>query len=278
MSNTDREKAQTDWLNNTTNVMCATIAFGMGVDKSDVRFVYHHSMPKSLGAYAQETGRAGRDGKNAVCILYFNYQDFHRSMKLIDNDNVTGVILEKKKKDLREMVVFCDEIVECRHTILENHFSTISSPKNCRTMCDNCQNRGNCYVSDFSEQAKLIYDAVKLCNGGSVTITLNQLVEVLVGANGRSVKEKPILTNFVRKLGKIGWENSYRIVRKLIAEDYLNEIGRLNVVSGNLNVYLEAMKDVDKFEMAYPSKLKRLNEERMSYRYNVGPSQKPKSK
>jgi ATP-dependent DNA helicase RecQ len=134
-----RANTQDEFLAEDIHVIVATVAFGMGIDKPDIRFVIHYNIAKSLENYYQETGRAGRDGLEGNCIAYFNYKDIHKVEKMLSDKTVTererGMLL------IDETVAYI-ESGECRRKYLLNYFGEEYDSKICTEsqMCDNCVN------------------------------------------------------------------------------------------------------------------------------------------
>ena len=131
-----RSGTQDDFLMENIDVICATIAFGMGIDKPDVRFVIHYDMPKSIENYYQETGRAGRDGLEGKCIAFYNYKDILRLEKFLRDKPVAE---REMGAQLMQEVVAYAETASCRRQFLLHYFGEGFEVERCGKMCDNCK-------------------------------------------------------------------------------------------------------------------------------------------
>eukprot|EP00095_Tigriopus_kingsejongensis_P001261 maker-scaffold374_size191929-snap-gene-0.37 protein:Tk01261 transcript:maker-scaffold374_size191929-snap-gene-0.37-mRNA-1 annotation:"1-like protein" len=130
-----RSKTHKKWLTGQIQVVVATIAFGMGIDKPNVRFVIHHSISKSMENFYQESGRAGRDDAKAKCIAFYKFGDIFKISTMVFTER-TG--LEK----LYGMVVYCTSFNRCRRSIIADHFDEVWESRDCNEMCDSCQGSG----------------------------------------------------------------------------------------------------------------------------------------
>ncbi len=174
-----RMKNQDDFLNEEVDIIVATIAFGMGIDKPDVRFVVHYDVPKSLEGYYQETGRSGRDGLEGRCLMFYSHNDLNKLEKFNKDKPVQE--RENARVLLQEMEFYAESPV-CRRKQLLHYFGEEYKEKNCG-MCDNCTNPRERF--DGTESVKLVLETAKLTNE---RFNLNHLVNVIRGTEDEYVK------------------------------------------------------------------------------------------
>ncbi|KAI9224915.1 hypothetical protein BC828DRAFT_241288 [Blastocladiella britannica] len=181
MDPVDRERTQREWKEGKTNIIVATVAFGMGIDKADVRFVIHHSLPQSLEGYYQETGRAGRDGTRSECVLFYTFGDKARIEWMIEQSEGTRDQKENLLANLRLVIQYCENRFECRRKQVLAYFGERYDPSLCRGTCDTCR-----YFRPPADSGLAPVAATQTVDMTAYAVSAVQLVKAMFESRGLS--------------------------------------------------------------------------------------------